>query len=367
MIINRILKAFCNLIFSFFLIAFSYISCAYDCTETDMVCTQGKEVRNIDGIPVERECWQYSYTKTCDYPSKNNCKQLQDNQNCYLISENECLLRDEQGKCVNILRQYSCNMPAIKQKIRNAYLKKKDDAQSEQSSGIRCLNLPDYDPKHERTPNNEMTESIAKLSSVMQYKNLQGNNPASASQYMKNHKIFNGNLMYCNKNMLNFSNCCTKGGWGQDLFGASCSNREKSLSEMRDKKLCHYVGVKKKRVLGIVVNFQHYFCCFNNSLERIIQTDPNGRIRIRSFGEAENADCSGLTIDELQQIDFNKINFNDFEVELLQKVKMPNVSEINNRVENSLKKSIKQYKDKKDSGVNDNLKNNLGTDNLYHK
>lgn len=304
------------------------------------ICSQGKSIRIIDGFKVEKDCWSYGYEKTIAFPSKNNCSLLQNDPNCILLSEHNCLLRDTNGNCVNIWRQYSCQMPIVKQKIKKLKLKKpKNHAKK---TITQCMNFPAFEPAHKNEVNIELPSTIAKLSTVMQAKL-----PSDIKQTfdIKNHKVFGGNLMYCNKNMANFSNCCVKGGWGQDILGADCSDDEKNLSQMRDKKLCHYVGKRTDSTLGIPVNTKHYFCCFANSLERIVQTDPKGRIKIKSFGNAETADCTGLTLDELAQIDFNELDFTDFEVDIIQKMKLPNNDDIKNRVKNALEIPLKDYKD----------------------
>ena len=98
---------------------------AVTCVETDSICTQGKSKRIIEGNEVEADCWQYSFKKSCDFPSKQNCGPLQSNKECFLISESNCLLHDDAQRCVNILREYSCNMEAKPQKTKKFILKGK--------------------------------------------------------------------------------------------------------------------------------------------------------------------------------------------------------------------------------------------------
>ena len=44
----------------------------YPCTDIGKTCVSSGE-RIIDGEKVYRDCWEWKYTKTCNYPSKNDC------------------------------------------------------------------------------------------------------------------------------------------------------------------------------------------------------------------------------------------------------------------------------------------------------
>lgn len=77
----------------------------HPCSDTGKVCVSGAATRHIDGFDVYRDCWEWAYTKTCDYPSKNNCREF---AGCYLLGQRDCALFDSLGNCVNVRKEFSC-------------------------------------------------------------------------------------------------------------------------------------------------------------------------------------------------------------------------------------------------------------------
>ncbi|MGC0372237.1 MAG: hypothetical protein DGJ47_000946, partial [Rickettsiaceae bacterium] len=145
--------------------------------------------------------------------------------------------------------------------------------------------------------------------------------------------LFCGNKMNCSRKTTGYSNCCRKNmvGWGKSL-GARCSSDEKLLNLKRSQGHCHYIGKQKKKRFRITVAIKERFCCFNTTLDRIIQ--EQGRVQIgKSWGSPSSPNCSGFTLNEIQRIDFTKIDFKEFIKELQHNVidtneKIPNISDI---------------------------------------
>ena len=46
---------------------------SYPCSDAVKTCVS-KGARIVDGFEVHRDCWEWSYVKTCNYPSKNDCR-----------------------------------------------------------------------------------------------------------------------------------------------------------------------------------------------------------------------------------------------------------------------------------------------------
>lgn len=86
--------------------------------------------------------------------------------------------------------------------------------------------------------------------------------------------------------------------------------------------MCHEVGTyckKKIPLLGCVQKATSY-CCFNSMLGRIIQ--EQGRPQLTSFngwGKPESPQCRGFTPEEFQQLDFAKINLDEYVQEMVTK------------------------------------------------
>ena len=59
------------------------------------------------------------------------------------------------------------------------------------------------------------------------------------------------------------------------------------------------------------------FCCFNSHLARIINEQGRGQIG-KSWGSntAQNPDCSGFSVAQLQSLDFSRMDFSEFYAEI---------------------------------------------------
>jgi hypothetical protein len=75
------------------------------CSNAVKTCVGGGGTRIIEGFEVTRDCWEWGYVKTCDYPSKNDCRLY---AHCYAVGDLGCLLQDSLGSCVNLQREFSC-------------------------------------------------------------------------------------------------------------------------------------------------------------------------------------------------------------------------------------------------------------------
>lgn len=143
-------------------------------------------------------------------------------------------------------------------------------------------------------------------------------------------RTFPGKNWQCRDVILGFDNCCKDSGWGQSIGIAGCNKQEKQLGQAKEKKLCHYVGEycsKKQKITGICLEHKKSYCCFDSMLSRIIQEQGRAQIGL-SFGDPDSADCSGLTADELQRIDFSRIDFSEYYQSLEAQVVTPNQNDV---------------------------------------
>lgn len=131
-----------------------------------------------------------------------------------------------------------------------------------------------------------------------------------ADEMLKKMKVFEGKLIRWNGS-----------------FQIGNSEREiwsnKPYEVRNNPKACHYVGYNGNDNAFLKLGNEdasEHWCCFENTLARIIHTDPNGgRARFRPLGKGSKADCTGLSLAEVERIDFDKIDFSEFEEELVQK------------------------------------------------
>jgi conjugal transfer mating pair stabilization protein TraN len=75
------------------------------CSNAVKTCVGGRATKIIEGFEVTCDCWEWAYVKTCNYPSKNDCRLF---EHCYAVGDLDCLLKDSLGSCVNLQREFSC-------------------------------------------------------------------------------------------------------------------------------------------------------------------------------------------------------------------------------------------------------------------
>lgn len=286
--------------------------------KTEEYCSQAGGTRNFpyDGhnYPITLDCWQKSEKWLMNDVSDNECRSLEQKTNCTVgkrecISSlgNTCLRFGITYQCQNIQKQegYLCGG--------RFYC---DDGS--------CAGLT-------RNTNKDFGQAVSQLAALYKAgKDFALNNGSL--------RAFSGKTLMCRKTGFGFSNCCKDSGWGQSLGIAHCNSEEKELGVAKEKKLAIYVGTFcDKKVLGVCIRKKSSYCAFDNKLARIIQLQGRaGQLHI-GFGSAESPDCRGLTVEELQSIKFDNINYSDFFDELDNNKRIPD----NNVILDYMKGSIK--------------------------
>jgi hypothetical protein len=325
----------------------------YPCRDSTPKCSQGKQERIIEGIYVTRDCWQYEHTKTCDYPSKNDCSKY---QSCVPIADKECLLKDYYGNCVNVLREYSCQEQDETYEIQRPKFKQ-TNPDTNIPGAAKCKGIPCFEGFCGQTKfdkDEDMLPSVSKLTAVSTAKGKDINNIS----------LFPGQALHCANKLASYSNCCKiqgfgrkkKHGWGHKI-GAKCNGEEERLADLRQQNLCVYVGKSRSSTLGIKTVDKHYFCCFANILDKIIQVQGRQQLGM-NFGSGGSPNCRGLTIAELMRIDFNKIDYSEFYPVITSKIKLPNIDDIKSRVQSAMPDS--------QTGVSSNIRQSTSDEN-YNK
>lgn len=99
---------------------------------------------------------------------------------------------------------------------------------------------------------------------------------------------------------------------------SSCDAGDQKTSMAKGQRLCHFVGTTcEKRVAGLgCVETVEKHVCFNSRLARII--NEQGRPQIgRDFGTPVQPDARGFTIEELQQLDFSRMDLSEFTADVI--------------------------------------------------
>lgn len=285
-------------------------------------CTQPGETRTFERegktFQIHQDCWEYSYHYLINESSDNECKKYEDNPNC-TAAERECLLQ-ENGSCIRHRVKYQCQ----KTVKTDGYVCGDKFFCSDGS----CSDI-------ENNVNSDFGHAVSQLATLAQAGKDIGLDA-------NNLKAFSGRPMYCRKSGFGFSDCCKDSGWGHKLGLAKCSSEENALGQAKEKKLVVYVGTFcSKKILKKCIRRKSSYCVFDNKLARIIQYQGrSGQLGI-GFGGASSPDCRGMSVDELQKIDFNRMDYSDFYDELNERTNMPDRNQIMEHMKNSIVDQLK--------------------------
>lgn len=339
--------------------AYKSIPRGVPCSDDGKVCVDSS-TKVVDGVKVSKPCWKYSYTKTCQFPSKNDCAQW---GHCYAVGLRECLLKDSLGNCVNQLKEFSCKHKdtsyltheRLKQKLEG------DEASRVVCKGIPCIDGNCIDKSYDM--DGDIMKSVSQLYAASK----------TAGANDLNFKLFEGFSQHCTKKPTEYLNCCKVKGWGSSL-GAKCNQDERNLQDLRAKKLCVYVGKSTTGTSPFHTN-KHHFCCFGNMLNKVFQVEGRKQLG-KNFGSGGAPDCRGLTLTEIMKLDFEKMDFSEFASEIKSRMKVPNVGDIESRVTGSIPnmktydptlRNPDQHPVNKRGGVNDKIGSQLADEGDYGK
>ncbi|UIP27672.1 conjugal transfer mating pair stabilization protein TraN [Photobacterium sp. TLY01] len=108
-----------------------------------------------------------------------------------------------------------------------------------------------------------------------------------------------------------------------------CEEDEFTMNAKRALKNCSYVGSYcRSKVLGACVEKREAYCCFNSPLSRIIQEQVRPQLG-ESFGDPKNPQCGGIPLDKIAEIDWSKVNLDEWLGILQQNGKFPDPSSLN--------------------------------------
>jgi len=290
------------------------------CAQPSRICTQPAETRKIDGIDVYRDCWAYESTYECAAPStteEDYCRQLRD-QGCSQIGS-RCTGTMANGLCESYEQVYQCETsPGTSTEIMDC------------GGQTMCMDGGCFDTSYE--PSNDFGKAAASIGAISE---------AGEDFDVNADEIFKGEDLRCSKAILGFSNCCKIDGWGQDIGLDQCSSNEQRLALSRKGGLCHYVGsyCSNRNLFGCTSRKETH-CCFKSKLARIIH--EQGRIQLGigwGWGSAQNPNCDGITIEQLQSLDFSQIDFSEFYADAMDKATSPGSGELQGIIENYIQQS----------------------------
>ncbi len=134
-----------------------------------------------------------------------------------------------------------------------------------------------------------------------------------------NLRFFTGDRRACKIRFGGLANCCTNSGLLVGL--GNCSTAERELARERHDGNTRYLGEYcTRRILGICVTRERAWCVFGSKLGRIFQEQGRAQLGI-GWGS-----CRGLTVAEIEGIDFDSLDLGEFTADLLDGGKEPSVA-----------------------------------------
>ena len=124
-------------------------------------------------------------------------------------------------------------------------------------------------------------------------------------------RFFTGERKACTIRLFGLANCCRNSG---ALVGlANCRPEEKELAEERNAGNTHYLGryCARRTFFGVCIRRARAWCVFGSKLGRILQEQGRSQLGV-GWG-----DCRGLTVAEVEGIDFERLDLSEFTDNLL--------------------------------------------------
>lgn len=286
-------------------------------------CTQAGGIRRVskDGkdFEVSADCWEKTEKYLVSEASDNECKRYDNDRNC-TVGERECL-SSENGLCTRFRLKYQCQ-----------HITKTEGVVCGDKffcSDGSCADL-------NGSVNADFGHAVSQLASLAQA-------GKDISLDAQNLRAFSGRPIACRKSGFGFSDCCKDSGWGHKAGIAHCNSEENVLGKAKEKNTVIYVGTYcSKKVLRHCVQRKSTYCVFDSKLARIIQYQGrSGQLGV-GFGGAQNPDCRGLTVDELQRLNFNAMDYSDFYSELQENTKIPNQDKIVDFIQKNIAGQLQQ-------------------------
>lgn len=272
-------------------------SCPFSKSEGAMTGSQCVEPGGTRTVVVEgknysihQDCWKWQDTYLTQTETEGTCGEYMKDSAC-TVTRSQCADTVD-GFCVSQQVTYSCE----RKKTGNG-----------QICGGEFFCTDGSCAQGQTGTSNMFGQAVSALAAVA----AAGEDVAELNG--ENVRAFTGEAKSCKKMAVGFNNCCKDSGWGQDVGLSSCSSDEKALGKAKEKKLTVYVGEYcSKKVLGVCLEKKRGYCLFDSKLARIVQEQGRRDQLGVGFGSGKSPDCRGITVDELQRLDFGVMNFSDF-------------------------------------------------------
>lgn len=287
-------------------------------------CTEpgGNRVVSMGGKEhtVYSDCWAWKDSYLSQEADNGSCDVYMKNPACTVL-KTDCLERIG-STCVEEAATFSCE--------------KKISGEAQLCSGQLVCASGECDALE-----NNKTDSFAKAVSALAAVSAAAQDVSELNDI--NVRAFTGQKQVCRMAIAGFSNCCKNSGWGQDIGLAQCDTEEKALAKAKEKLLTVYVGTYcSRKVLGVCLQKKKTYCQFESKLAQIVQAQGRKPQLGIGFGSGENPDCRGITVEELQLLKFDQMDFSNFYSDLDVGSTIPSDSALADRVKQQIEAALQQ-------------------------
>jgi conjugal transfer mating pair stabilization protein TraN len=106
----------------------------------------------------------------------------------------------------------------------------------------------------------------------------------------------------------------------------ACEQPEYELAAKKQLKVCKDLGAYcDSKVLGVCMIRKESYCCYNSPLARILNEQIKPLLGM-NFGTAKQPSCSGIKVTDLDKVDWNKVNLDEWLGILAQTGHLPNAA-----------------------------------------
>ncbi len=103
----------------------------------------------------------------------------------------------------------------------------------------------------------------------------------------------------------------------------ACEQPEYELAAKKQLKVCKDLGAYcDSQVLGVCMVRKESYCCYNSPLARILNEQIKPLLGM-NFGTAKNPSCSGIKVSDLDKVDWNQVNLDEWLAILAQTGHLP--------------------------------------------
>jgi conjugal transfer mating pair stabilization protein TraN len=262
------------------------------------ICLESNQTKLIDGIEVTRRCWGEEQRFQCVSDVVSTCDALM-TQGCSNV----------RAECLSTIGDYCILTSKVFQCVEKTCFPDKEVCPPE---GIPCANGScDQSVLEESDDINEGVSRLGTLAGTAE--EVKNNQVTSQSP-----NIFRGQYQECEKYMFGVRDCCTDDGWLDGMI--HCPSELRDLQRAKLEHRAVYLGHYKPRLISTT---RYGYCVFPTRLAGIIQIQGRLNQLNVGFGNAKHPDCRGITPEELERIDFKRLDIHELVDDFVSKKTIP--------------------------------------------